>query len=323
MILFVTAIILYLAPIPSGGQFNRVVKAKTGPGQIAVVGPSTIDYVSNCDQDRRTIPAMITALSGTPVLNLAVGGQPIVDSLNLAALSAGNSNVKDILFFLAHTQVDDWTTPDYRTLLFYKALNPGFKVYDAETTTDFWNGLSGEPRRLVHGYEFQGVHYPDYNVLSAREFAKEKKLSSCPEVLTHDKEFTKSYFWWTNVEKKENSGLYNLLADLDRVANANGKKLHVVVLPTNLELIDSLNPDWRTSVSRFQDSVVENLQRRGLDVVDLSDDFKQDDFAVQWCACIHMSEKGRLKISKAVVPRLSSYKVSLSDFSASHTIEAN
>jgi hypothetical protein len=200
--------------------------------------------------------------------------------------------------------IDDWTTPPYRELLIYKLLNPDFQVFQASSPADFWSGLTGRTRRLERGYRFQGTNYPDYRVLSATQFTREKKLEGCPEILTHDLAFTRSYFWWTHVATVENTGLYDLVADLNVELARHGRRLHVVVLPTNLGLIRRFDPAWADRVRADQKKLVAALTARQVRVIDLSDTFTPDEFTGQWCACIHLTQKGRLHLTMAIAADL-------------------
>ena len=306
LIVITTAIVLYAVPFPSAGMVKRLLQIHSSRATVAIVGPSTIDYVSNCDTDRRTVPAMISELAGRSVLDLSVGGQPLSDSLNLAALSGGAPSITDVVLPIAYPYSDDSTTPAYSRLLIYKALMPRFAVFAAASVRDFWSGLTGKPERVERGYRFEGRSYPDYRKLSAGELAREKSLASCPEVVSHNPAFTRSYFWWGYVEVQENPGLYQLVTALDARLARGGKRLHVVVLPSNLEVLGRFDRSWAGIVRNGEARLVARLTRRGIHVIDLSSGFASNEFSTQWCGCIHLNEKGRLHISEAIAAAVAS-----------------
>ncbi|WFU38845.1 hypothetical protein QA640_31220 [Bradyrhizobium sp. CB82] len=297
---------LFVLPFPSRTQLKRIAAIKTTSASIVIVGPSTIDYVSKCDIDHRTIPSMLSEFSGLQVLDLSFGGQPLSDSINLAAVSSRSSSITDVFLPLAYPQIDDWTTPTYRELLIYKAVVPTFRVFAASGPEDLWNGLIGEPRRLEQSFRFEGKSYPDYRVLAAGEFLREKRLATCPELETHDPAFTRGYFWWTHVAKTVNGALYDLVADLRAELLARGKRLHVVLLPINLGLIGRFEESWVVVLKDKQRHLVAEMYRRGIEIIDLSNGFASDEFSTQWCACIHLNDKGRLHLAREMAADLNS-----------------
>ncbi len=300
LIVLAVGLVLFAVPFPPLAIAKRVLLLHRARAAVAIVGPSTVDYVSACDGDRRTVPAMISDATALPVLDLSAGGQPLSDSVNLAALSAGNASITDIVLPIAYPYSDDWTTPAYSRLLLYKALMPSFPVFEAASLRDFRAGLTSRPERIEQAYRFRDHSYGDYLVLAADQFAREKRLASCPEAVTHDADFTRSYVWWAYVQVGENRSLYDLVAALDaRLARA-GRHLHVVALPSNLALLERFDPAWAQRGRRGEDRMVSGLARRRVHVLDLSASFAGDEFSTQWCACIHLNEKGRRHLSQAI-----------------------
>ena len=291
---------LYAVPFPPLGTAKRVLLVHSTKAAVAIVGPSTISAVSACDHDRRAVPAMLSDLAGRPVLDLSVGGQPLSDSLNLAAVSGRSPSITDVVLPIAYPYSDDWTTPAYSKLFLYKALVPRFPVFDAASLGDLWAGLTAQPERVERGYRFEGKAYPDYRALAADEFAREKSLATCPEAVTHDPGFTRSYLWWAYVAVGENPGLYDLVAALDRELGRTGRRLHVVLLPNNLDLLGQFDPAWPGAVRNGAAHLVSELERRRVHVVDLSAGFAGDEFSTQWCGCIHLNQAGRLHLAQAV-----------------------
>ena len=66
-IILATGLLLFVAPIPNTLFLKQAAHARLGKAPVLIVGPSTIDYVSNCDTDKRNIPDMLRALTGREV----------------------------------------------------------------------------------------------------------------------------------------------------------------------------------------------------------------------------------------------------------------
>lgn len=312
-IVILVGVTIFAAPLIDIPQLRLIALARTASARIVIVGPSTIDTVSKCDNDSRTIAEMLQDVSHEPVVDLSVGGQTLSQSINLAAISSKNPAVTDVVLPITHQATEDWTTPSYREFLAFKLVMPGFRTFAAADLSDFWNGITNKQRRVEKAYSFEGNQFPDYHTISTTVFSKEKRLSGCPEVLTHDSTFTRSYFWWTNVQTQENESLYDLVVDLQKVVTQNGKRFHVVALPTNLELLTKLDSNWRDVVQAQQVRFVTTLRGRGVDVIDLSDRFRGAEFITQWCACIHLTDAGRMHVVRAIVEKMPVHVSTASD----------
>ena len=271
---------------------------------IAVVGSSTLVQLSPCDTDRRTVIESLADLTGHDVQDLSIGGQSLSESINLAAIAGLNSANRDVVLPLAHPYIDDWTTPPFHRLMFFKMMVPQFDVFRAASTTDFLEGFTNQPLKIEQSYTFEGHHYPDYRVLATGTFLNEKQNQTCPEMVTHDWDFSRSYYWWTHVAKQENPSLSPLIGDLADVLGRRGRRLHVVVLPTNLDLLGKFDPEWPKAVLKQQQDLIAELSKRSVDVIDLSQAFSGDEFTTQWCACIHFNQKGRLHLASAIAADL-------------------
>lgn len=304
VVVLAIGLVLFALPYPAPGQAKRMVQVALARAPLAVVGPSIVDFVSDCDEDRRPLSAMLGDDAGREVLDLSAPGQELSDSINLAAATINNASIDTVVLPITFSSSYDWTTPPYRKFLFYKMVTPRFAVYDASDMREFWHGLSGAERRVVGAYTFEGRRYGDYNSISATMFAREKAGARCPEVATHDRDFTRSYFWWTHLAQEENKALYPLVGNLARLLARDGKRLAVVVLPDDLQLLDALQPGWAAAVRDRQRDLVAGLRAVGAPVLDLSADFDEGEFSTEWCACAHLNERGRRHLSRAVTAAL-------------------
>ena len=303
-IVIFAALGVWILPFPEWSFVKQVYRARTDPAQIAIVGPSTIDTVSSCDTDKRGIADMIADISGLKVVDLSLGGQHIADSVDLSAVAGANPAVADVVLPVAYPYLDDWTTPYFRKVAVYQWLAPEFPAYWAGGLTRFWSGLSAQPRRIERGYRFEGKEYPDYRTLATTIFSESKKNGACPEQLSPDPAFTKSYYWWTQVATKDFSSLSEWVPLLARDLAARRKHLLVVLLPTNFEYIKDLNPQWPGIVRSTQSAFRTNLIRRGVNVLDLAEDLPSDDFIERWAGPIDFKQSGRLQVAKRVIEKL-------------------
>ena len=292
------ALFVCVFPYPGPGVLKRTYLAASSRAPIAIVGSSTLVTVSKCDQDRRNVIDLLTDMTGHQVLDLSVGGQTLSESINLANFAGAYSPAKDIIVTLPHPYIDDWTTPPFHKLLFYKMLMPQFRVFDAANLDVFLEGFTGQETRVGQSFQFEGRAYPDYRVLAAETFQFEKDHETCPETITHDWNFTRAYYWWTQIAKQDNPSLPPLLADLAEQLKRHGRRLHVVVLPTNLELLRQFDASWPEIVQAMQKKLVADLNSRSIKVLDLSSGFGEDEFTTAWCACVHLNEKGRMHLSR-------------------------
>jgi len=295
--MLVIGLFLLALPIPEIKDLKLLGRAMSPSSPITLVGPSTIDTVSRCDRDTRTITDLLSAATGARVADLSDPGQPISDAINLAAVAGGAPQVQDVILPIAPAAIDEWTTPSYRKLLAFKA---GFAVFDAASVGDFWSGLSLRPERAQRAYSFGAKIYPDYRTISATQFAREKRLAGCPEALTHDPAFTRSYYWWMYVAQEPNPALYQLVGELSRYLGDRGRRLHVVLLPLNLQLIRTFSPDWARIAAARQAQFAAALTARNVHVVNLSAALTMGQFITPWCACTHLSDQGRSIVADAV-----------------------
>lgn len=298
------ALLLFALPYPSGGQARRLLLLDRTTAAIAIAGPSTIDYVSPCDHDRRTIPEMLGDLSRQGVADLSVVGQPVADTLNVSAMTRRADTIRDVVVPLSYTGLDDWSTPPYRKLVSYKLMTPDYATFSAANLRELWGGLSGRPTRFQSAFSVDGRHYPDYRGIAAGEFARERAAASCPEAVTHDPVFLRDYTWWTHVETRPNGAIPALVRDLRDTLARKQKHLLVVMLPENLDLIGRLSPRWRTVVESGIDNQVGMFRADGIDVLDLTSEFPQHEFSTQWCACTHLNQAGRYHMANAIASHL-------------------
>ncbi|MGH6812310.1 MAG: hypothetical protein ACREDM_08200 [Methylocella sp.] len=291
---------LFALPWPSISLARHVIGVVRSPADVALVGASTIDHVSDCDQDRRNLAVMLGDTAGRNVLDLSDGGQPLWRSINLAALAGRYGHAKDVVLPIEFEGLDVPSVPPYRELLLYKLFNVGFSVFRSESVESFWTGISGQPQMHDRGFTFEGVTYPDYRGISAKWFAREMRAWVCPEQTTVDPAFVRAYYWWLYIAQQTNFHLLDMVGELSAYLVSHQRQLHVVILPTNFELIGQLDASWVAALRSRQDAIAQRLRDQNVDVLNLSESLDSDDFSTRWCACTHFTETGRKKVVAAI-----------------------
>jgi hypothetical protein len=305
-IVVTVGLLLLVAPFPDTSFLKELAHARLSKAPLSIVGASTIDYVSNCDTDKRNIAEMLRALTGHEVVDLSAGGQLLSDSIDLAAVTGQNPAVREVILPLAYPYIDDWTTPHFRKLPIYKLMAPRFSAFSAPDLWNFWAGFSGESRKIEKAYHFEGKDYPDYRQLATTTFARGKKLETCPEAPSLDSTFTKSYYWWTYVATEGHSGLFTMIPELNRYLLSKGKHLIFVMMPINFEYIAKLDAGWPATIRKGKMELVDFLKEQGVEVIDLSDKLPSGAFTDRWVGPIHFYQNGRLQIAQEIVAKLHS-----------------
>ena len=304
MVLLAVALLLLATPYPRSLDVRQLRKVHSTDASIAVTGPSTIDAYSKCDNDRRTVAEMLATATGEKVVNLSSGGQGLSDGINLAGLSGRTPSVTDVVLPISFVSTDESLFPPYRKLLMYRALAPSFNGAAATDIGDLWQGLSNQLPRHFQGFRFENREYGDYQTLTATELSRERSLETCPEGISHNMAFTRAYYWQNYVATGHNSALVPLVARLDADLKARGKRLHVVLLPANVDLIGRFDAGWRTRVEAGERRLAADLSAQRINTIDLSAKFRQAEFIQQWCACPHLNAAGRQRLAAFIADQV-------------------
>jgi hypothetical protein len=238
------AIGIYVLPWPPPLFGRQLISIVRSSADVALLGTSAIDFVAVCDHDRRNLAVMLADTAGRNVLDLSEGGQALWRSINLAALAGRYGGARDIILPITFDGLDDHSTPPYRDLLAYELLDSGFSVFRSDDLRAFWQGFSNQPNRHTRGFMFEGATYPDYRGISAKWFAREARMAkTCPEQTTVDPVFTRAYYWWLYVAQRTHPDLIDMVGELKTNLSAHNRRLHVVLMPTNFDLIEHPGQD--------------------------------------------------------------------------------
>jgi hypothetical protein len=296
--------LMLIVPLPTTSQAGHAWRVHISDAPIVLIGPSTLMYVDKCDRDRRTVAQMLADRSSAHVLDLSQGGQTISDALNVARLTATRPQVRTVIVAIANTYADDPTMPSLRSYMFYSLAQRRPALGGASNLNDFWTGLSGGADGTAHpvdrAFVFDGMAVPNTRTLISTHMAGEFKRMTCPPVAFHDAAFNRTYYWWTNVARGENPALPSLVGHLARDLASNGKRLIVVLLPFNRDLLAGYSPQWSAITVARQARLAVALRRQGAEVHDLAGRFRGAEFAQIYCGCVHLNEAGRRHLTEEI-----------------------
>src|SRR6185312_10691997 len=103
-----SALIVFFFPTPGWDVVKKAARAVGGPAnQVAIIGNSVVLHVSKCDKDQRTIPSMVSDLTGHQTLDLSAGGQSMTTTLNYASFALRLPNVSSVVLLLSSSEFSD------------------------------------------------------------------------------------------------------------------------------------------------------------------------------------------------------------------------
>jgi hypothetical protein len=269
-----------------------------------VLGNSVVDHVSKCDQDRRSLPELIAEATGMKTLDLSYPGQALEESLNLGALALKVKSVSQLILFASITGFTDHDTLDLQSVLFFRAVGNSFAAN--EVVPRLQRGVlifpAVQPRHRPFGYD--GTGYPDYNGVAAQYFEREQHAMACPETRGNDDRFIEAYFWNNIVRPVPWLPNVSDVARLQVMARRSDKPLTIVLLPTDFPDLAAVNPRLAADAMGRRSELVAALKREDLDILDASDIIDAEGFSDRFCACGHLTERGRRALFAALRSRL-------------------
>ena len=251
-ILIFSALVAFFVPTPGLRGLNVVkqtVGAFPGPaGQIAIIGNSVVRHVSKCDADQRTIPSMISDLTGRRVLDLSEGGQSMAETLNYAGLALRIPNVSSVVLLLSPSGFGDVDVLDLRALLFFRLVSEPLaangilsRFQRAREAPSVW--LAGREFGQNYAYTYKGVPYPAYDEIKTRYFEPEQRAMGCPESAGRDKRFIESLYWNDYVRIPRQRVDLDDVSRLARAARKAAKNFLIVIMPVAFDDVRDMNPE--------------------------------------------------------------------------------
>jgi hypothetical protein len=291
LIIFVVA---YFTPVPSRATLGSVwdIWKTRGPApkaKIAAVGNSVVRHVSKCEQDKRSIAEITSDALAQPILDLSYGGQTFLEMINYAAIALKSPQFENVIVFLSLSSLKASNDADLQTLMFFRAAVGPFAANDIPTRLERqWNRRDdgGDP------FTYKGTHYPAYEEIKRTFFAFEKASMPCPEQMGQNRAFIEAYYWNALVRLPLLESNISDLKALQQDAEAHGKRVIVVVLPDNLEDIESLDGALAREARSTANASIALMEKAGVHF-SRTPEINASQFADRWCACGHLGEQGR------------------------------
>lgn len=309
VVLVVVSLAVFVAPFARAKLMLYMARSYRSSAPVHISGNSIMGHVSLCDKDTRTLPEMITSLAGVPVLDNAFGGQPLDESLNFAALSLKNTHTQTVLIGLSLPALSAYSDVDMQQYLLDRLANPTLALEGVASRLR-GGGINGRLDPFHDPFTYGGHSYPDYNGIKARYFEPQRQIMPCPESDSTDAVYLEAYYHHAYFDFDLKNQNFQILKSLHDIALAHHKQLLVVLMPLDYQLMNRLHAgmgDQALSRAREYTSL---LQQQGLQVLDASAHLQNEDFADRYCACGHLVESGRQKLSREIAAMLNRHGLS-------------
>jgi hypothetical protein len=267
-----------------------------------VVGNSVIDRWSSCDKDSRTIAQMVQEISARPTLNASFDGQTLSEMVNLSALALKLPHVTAVVVPVSLFTLLDEVPIDPRTITFFRLVNGSVATNDI---VESWRqALSGSRRpATTDSFIYEGTHYPAYGERS-KFLNEEKRASGCPETLGDNLRFIAALYWAQYARLEVSQQNLAEIFRLRQLAHDSRKKLVVTILPIDFGDMARLSAATAQQVVHKRNQIVTLLAAAGVQLLDLSEAVRKEDFADRWCACGHLQQSGRLTVASRITAEL-------------------
>jgi hypothetical protein len=298
------AVVTFCLPIDAK-RTPLLAKALVSSPKVSVVGNSVLSHTSKCDQDGRSLVGMLANDLRQPILDLSFRGQSLSEATNLAAASLKNPHIQTVILPVSLFELVEWDTDPIRTYALFKLINPALDAASLVERMKSPGRFSGEASGLEAAFDYNGIHYPDYDGIKLQYFNYERDVMHCPENDGANLKFVAANYHHLFFEFPILDKDLSLISSVGQAAARRGKSLLVVILPIDYELIAKLSIPGINGLHEKVNRVVQILRGTGLNVVDLSATLPDSDFADRWCACGHLLETGRIGTAEKIVQHIS------------------
>ena len=285
-------------------QTPLLAEALTGRNKVSIIGNSVLSHTSRCDRDSRSLVSILADDLRQPVLDLSFNGQSLSEAANFAAASLKNPHIQTVIFPVSLFEFVDWDTDPIRTYALFKLLNPDLDAASLTERVLSPGRFSGQESSLHAAFDYDGIHYPDYDGIKQRYMSYERDMMRCPEDNGVNLNFVAASYHHILMQFPILDKPLSLVSSLGKDAAQRRKSLVVVILPIDFELIAKLGVPDLNALRTKVDHVVQTLSADGLRVVDLSASLHNNDFADRWCACGHLVETGRQLTAEKIVQHM-------------------
>ena len=296
----IVAAAVFLFPISRRRDLNLLIGIARNKAPLVITGNSAAVTASRCDSSASNILELLSAKLHRDHLNLAFPGQTLTESANLAGLAMRTAATTDVIALVSYFELQDWDNLDLQQYVFYRLANPSLHAEPLLGRLLSGRAVIGAPHLRTQPFEYEGQKYENYDLLSGTLFEAERNAMPCPENDGLNQDFVTAYYYQQYQHYPPNLQNVELLASLGRVAIAAGKRLWIVIMPIDYQLLDRLGPSAADLVQQRSLDVVRSLRGRGLTVVDLSESLGNAAFGDRWCACGHLQLTGREAVAAAL-----------------------
>jgi hypothetical protein len=237
---------------------------------------------------------------------LNYNGQSFDDSIQFTSAALQNQKIKSVIVLFSLAGLQQWDQGSLQRYLFFKLLNPSLQEATLRSRVFSPAILNGEASEGFLSFRYKGVEYPEYKQMLATYFERESEDMPCPERDGKDLRFIEAYYDHNYLRYPLRAENFDLLASMAEEASRRGKQFLLVIAPIDFDLMNQLNPEMAASVRAKEGLVFQVLKRRKVNVLDLGDALRNEDFADRYCACGHMVESGRRKAAQAIADALTS-----------------
>lgn len=272
--------------------------ATAGRADVALFGNSVNRTRSHCDRDLRDLASMLSDALGRPVRDVSSGGMQAAEHLALARLLVRRRAVRSIVLQAPPGALEEGDLGDAR----------------ARGRVATYSLLAGAAFDELHGLLVpSSAPLPRSRSPRDAELARErqarmqaeKNAERCPELVAQDREFLSFMYRDAISALPERVEVPRSLAALADEANAAGVELLVYVAPFPLELLEREGlAAERARFERYTESLRDALARSGVRTLDLHDLLPSEAFTDLWCACGHLAEGGRRRLSERLAEEL-------------------
>ncbi len=307
IVLLVALLVTVLFPFPTDEAKVLIRQAVQTSAPVMVLGSSGVDEVSRCDTDRRSIPTLLSARLGEPVIDASHNGMTMETAVNVAALVAKyRGDLKQVVLaagWLDIVEMDALSMHDY---IAFRQLNPELSFDSPLSYYHGLNSLFAVYQHIDQDFTYKGVRYPNY---VPGLFEEEVKARTCPENDGVDQNGIAATYFHRMIEYSPNPSLARLIISLNHHLQTEQKSAIFVLLPVNLEYMARLDPSWPDVIKRNRDTFLAELRAGGVRVQDLSDLLPNSEFIDRWCGCTHFDDAGRMQIADKIAGLISSVKL--------------
>ncbi len=276
-----------------------VIRAFSTSAPVSIVGNSVMSHTSRCDSDLRTLPQMLAADIGHPVLDLSFPGQSFDETVNLAAIALRNPRSTAVVVPLSLFELIEWDDLSWRAYMMFRLINPSIAARSLRARLLGPEEIATS-RPIDAAYSYGGTDYPDYGLLKTIYLTPENAAMSCPENDGVNRKFIAANYHHQYFEYPVAAGSLALLDSLGKEAKRRERSVLVVLMPIDQEMITRLDVAGSADLQQKIARTVDDLTSRGLHVLDLSASVGNADFADRWCACGHLLEGGRLAVAARI-----------------------